>query len=253
MTRKPINPAAPPMEISPQQKTALWLYASEMDIQQVADLMGVSRPTAKEHLHRAYKNLGTSSARHALRVAYELGIFVPQYIRDDLGELGELRVQRETVLAAADSLQGKVVAPESAITPIQVVAAQLATMAHVTDGDGLARELRNMSNNLDRALKELGASTVESPLDGATRALEHVGMYGVNRVFLGVVLEDHPEVKHLADQWDWSDTEVRDKIAQHVICDMLGLSRNQYEQAIHNDQSETQLMKRFWDAHEKWT
>ncbi len=253
MTRKPIDASAPPLALSPQQKTALWYYASDMDIEQVAALMGITRPTAKEHLHRAYKNLGTSSIRHALKVAYEQGIFVPVYVRDDLAELGELRVQRETVLDASDSLQDKFVAPEGAVAAIQRVAMQLATMAHVTNGQGLAAELRSMSNNLDKALRDLGAQTVESPLDGATRALESVGMFGVNRIFLGVVLEDHPEVKHLADEWDWSDTEVRDKIAQHVVCDMLGLSRTQYEQAIHDDESSDLLMRRFWEAHEKWT
>jgi DNA-binding CsgD family transcriptional regulator len=241
------------MELSPQQKTALWLYASDLDIQDVADLMQISRPTAKEHLHRAYKNLGTSSARHAVRVAYELGLFTPTPIKADLEELAVLRAQREVALNAADALEGKFIAPESAVAAIQTVAMQLATMAHVIDGAGLAAELRTMSNNLDKALRELGASTVESPLDGATRALEHIGMYGVNRVFLGVVLEDHPEIKHLADEWDWSDTEVRDKIAQHVVCDMLGLSRTQYEQAIHDDESQTRLMQRFWETHEKWT
>lgn len=241
------------MALSPQQKTALWYYASDLDIQQVADLMGITRPTAKEHLHRAYKNIGTSSIRHALKVAYENGIFVPVYVREDLAELEELRAQRETVLDASDSLQDKFVAPESAVAEIQHVAMQLSVMAHVTDGAGLAAELRTMSNNLDKALRELGASTVESPIDGATRALESVGMFGVNRIFLGVVLEDHPDIKHAADEWDWSDTEVRDKIAEHVICDMLGLSRTQYEQAIHDDESHKRLIQRFWDSHEKWT
>lgn len=241
------------MTLSPQQKTALWYYASDMDIKQVAALMGVTHATAKEHLHRAYRNLGTSSVRHALKVAYETGIFVPVYIRDELTELGELRVQRETVLDATENLQGKVVAPEAAVTAIQRVALQLSVMAHVTTGQGLAAELRTMSNNLDKALRELGAQTVESPLGGATRALELVGIVGVNRVFLGVVLEDHPEIKHLADEWDWSDTEVRDKIAQHVVCDMLGLSSTQYEQAIHDDKSREELTKRFWETHEKWT
>jgi DNA-binding CsgD family transcriptional regulator len=252
------------MRLSPQQQTALWLYASDMDIQKVADLMGISRATAKEHLHRAYKNLGTSSVRHALKIAYELGIFVPPYLRgatEKIDEQGRIIDEQEQVLAArqgviqraSEGLDGKVVVPESATTAIQTVAMQLATMAHVTPGNGLARELRTMSNNLDRALRELGASTVESPVDGATRALEHVGMFGVNRTFLGIVLEDHPEVKHAADEWDWSDTEVRDKIAQHVVCDMLGLSRTQYEQAIHDDESHERLMQRFWDTHKKWT
>lgn len=253
MTRKPIDPDAPPMALSPQQKTALWMYGSDMEIQDVADAMGISRPTAKEHLHRAYRNLGTGCAEHAMKVAYEEGIFVPVYVREALTELEELRAQREVAMDAIDGLADKAVVPYAAVSLIQLVATQLSIMAHVTDGEGLAEELRTMSNNLDLALRQMGQQTVESPLDGATRALEHVGMKGVNRVYLGVVLEDHPEVKHLADEWDWSDTEVRDKIARHVICDMLGLDLTQYEQAIHDDESRTRLMERFWAAHEKWT
>lgn len=241
------------MALSPQQQTALWLYASDLEIQDVADVMRIQRPTAKEHLHRAYRNLGAGCAEHAVKEAYEAGIFVPQYVREALAELDELRASREVTLNAVDALEGRTLAPDEAVSAIQVVATQLATMAHVTDGQGLKAVLFGMSNKLDAALKQMGAQTVESPLDGATRALEHVGIKGVNRVFLGVVLEDHPEVKHLADEWDWSDTEVRDKIARHVICDMLGLDLSQYEQAIHDDESRTRLFERFWAAHEKWT
>lgn len=241
------------MALSPQQETALWLYASDMEIQDVADIMRIARPTAKEHLHRAYKNLGTGCAEHAVKAAYEHGLFVPQYVREALVELDELRANRETTLDAVDVLESRVIVPETVVTNIQTVAMQLATMAHMTDGEGLRAVLFEMSNKLDSALKQMGAQTVESPVDGATRALEHVGIKGVNRIFLGVVLEDHPEVKHLADEWDWSDTEVRDKIARHVVCDMLGLDLSQYEQAIHDDESRTRLFERFWAAHEKWT
>lgn len=241
------------MALSPQQKIALWLYGSDMEIQQVADAMQISRPTAKEHLHRAYRNLGTGCAEHAMKVAYEEGIFVPVYVREALAELELLRGQREVALDAIDGLAGKSVVPDAAVSLIQTVAAQLAVMHHVAPGEGLANQLREMSNNLDLALRQMGEQTVESPIDGAVRALEHVGIKGVNRIYLGVVLEDHPEVKHLADEWDWSDTEVRDKIARHVICDMLGLDLTQYEQGIHDDESRTRLMERFWAAHEKWT
>jgi DNA-binding CsgD family transcriptional regulator len=248
MTRKPIDPSEPPMALSPQQKTALWLYASDMMIK---------RPTAKEHLHRAYRNLGTNSARHALKVAYELGIFTPTYLRGAQEEIEAqaqiIQDQQETILQASEAMSTRVAVPERAIAKIQQVAMQLATMAHVTDGQGLADTLRGMSNDLDAALKDMGATPVESPLDGATRALEHVGLRGVNRVFLGVVLEDHPEIKHLADEWDWLDTEVRDKIAQHVVCDMLGLTATQYGQAIRDDHARIALMERFWATHQKWT
>lgn len=246
------------MRLSPQQHTALWLYGSNMDIQQVADQMDISRPTAKEHLHRAYKNLGTSNVRHAIKIAYERGIFVPNQLRSTVQLIAELRrridAQQAVIDKAVSGMETRVAVPETVIDALQDVAFQLLRRAGMTESLGSpAQDLRAMAARLDATLRELGSPRAESPLDGAVRGLETVGLFGINRVFLGVVLEDHPEIKHAADESDWSEPEVRDKIAKHVVCDMLGLSHTQYEQAIYSDQSRDALMKDFWAAHQKWT
>jgi len=249
MTRKPVDPNAAP-SLSPQQKTALWLHAGGLDIEDVATLMGIKRPTAKEHLHRAYRNLHVHTSQAAVRAAYEAGLFVPAYLAQELKEatehIAELEEQlsRQSAMAAVQQLDPQYV------QGLRTVSSKLRTMSHVTDGQGLAAELRAMAEDLDAALRALGQQPAESPLDGAERALRMVGIRGVNRVFLGVVLEDHPEVKQLADEWDWSDTEVRDKITQHVIRDMLGLSSYQYETAVRANPQK--LFQDFWAAHEKW-
>lgn len=74
MTRKPADPNAP-LSLSPQQQTALWLFACGNSYEQVAEIMMVKTPTAKEHLFRAYRALGARNGTHAVHIAYQAHLF----------------------------------------------------------------------------------------------------------------------------------------------------------------------------------
>lgn len=88
MTRKPHDPQAPAV-LSRQQKTALWLFACGNSIENVAKIMFIAGPTAKEHLHRAYRALGARNGTHAVHLAYQLGIFQVQPLDDEPAQAQE--------------------------------------------------------------------------------------------------------------------------------------------------------------------
>lgn len=82
MTRKPRNPNDP-ITLSGQQRTALWLFACGNSVENVAKIMMIAGPTAKEHLHRAYRALEARNGTHAVHLAYQLGIFQVEAAAED--------------------------------------------------------------------------------------------------------------------------------------------------------------------------
>jgi DNA-binding CsgD family transcriptional regulator len=259
MTRKPIDPDAPP-SLSPQQRTALWLFACGNTVEQVAQIMDIAGPTAKEHLHRAYRSLHARNGVNAVHLAYQHGFFEPLHHRAEVeaneATITDLRVKLEvyeqTFNAAADGLRDKRV-----LTPEQVrMIRNVAHQARDISGDSdlrlraLQHDLKSIAEALDGLLRDIGETITEDRIDGAHRALSLAGMQGVNERFISLVLDEHPEIERLSQQWNWSDSVVRDKVTEHVIRDMLGL--NEYEFTVALRTRPVQLLQDFWAAHEKW-
>ena len=55
-------------------------------------------------------------------------------------------------------------------------------------------------------------SAVPADVFDAVEELDNVGLPGIDPGIVGEVLAKHPHLVHKANEWGWSDTEVRDDL-----------------------------------------
>ena len=90
----------------------------------------------------------------------------------------------------------------------------------------------------------------DTDIDGAQEALDHVGISGIDRRILATVLHNNPSIVGDGYSWGWTDTVVREEVAEAVTCLLLGISVSEYESRVRRDESG--LVAELMAAHARW-
>ncbi|WP_433460633.1 hypothetical protein [Micromonospora sp. CA-248212] len=85
---------------------------------------------------------------------------------------------------------------------------------------------------------------------GAQEALHHVGLGEIDPRILAAVLEADPSIAGTAKSWGWTDTEVRDDVAEMVSRFLLGIAGEEYIARLRR--GERELTADVRAAHDRW-
>lgn len=229
--------------LSDQQHNALALYGQGNEVREVAEIMGISEYTAKEHLLRARRRLGARNNAHALKIAYDLGLMTGTYAREkeaalaaQLTEQTELAEQRLRALSRLRERMPNGKAPVDAINQAVYQLNQIATtQAGVTPG-----ELERLAHSLAAAVDFIEIGEAEKPIEAAVRVLNTEGLQ-VGRYYAQLVLDANPDIIEAAAKHTWEDSQIREILFRDAVLGLTAMSHFRYSTMREKDGGKAKL------------